>query len=132
MHSDLLTGRVWLVPTFKTATLATASRNFVFSVFRDMGLQLVSARDTRFTSALWTDLHTALDASLVFSGWSPQRHNTTSKVERVSSVITDVLRSFASERCDDWPELVPLVDFAIKDSASTLGSGYTPFYADRC
>ena len=42
-----------------------------------------------------------------------------------------MLRSFASERGDDWPELVPLVEFAINDSASTLGSGYTPFYADR-
>jgi hypothetical protein len=26
---------------------------------------------------------------------------------------------------------VPLVQFAINDSASPLGSGYTPFYADR-
>jgi hypothetical protein len=26
---------------------------------------------------------------------------------------------------------VPLVEFAINDSASTLGSGYTPFFADR-
>jgi hypothetical protein len=33
--SDLLTGRVWPVPTFKTATSATAARNFVSSVFRD-------------------------------------------------------------------------------------------------
>ena len=38
VHIDLLTGRVWLVPTFKTATAETAARNFVTSVFRDMGL----------------------------------------------------------------------------------------------
>ena len=59
-------------------------------------------------------------------------HNTTSKVERVNGVIADVLRSFAGERADDWPVLVPLVEFALNDSASPLGSGYTPFYADRC
>ena len=131
VHIDLLTGRVWLVPTFKTATSATAAHNFVSSVFRDVGLPdvLVSDRDTRFTSAFWTSLHAALGASLVFG--SPHHHNTTSKVERVNGVIADVLRSFASERGDDWPELVPLVEFAINDSASTLGSGYTPFYADR-
>jgi hypothetical protein len=35
VHIDLLTGRVWLVPTFKTATSETAARNFVASVFRD-------------------------------------------------------------------------------------------------
>ena len=68
VHIDLLTGRVWLVPTFKTATAETAARNFVASVFRDVGLPdvLVSDRDTRFTSAFWTGLHEALGASLIF------------------------------------------------------------------
>jgi hypothetical protein len=46
-------------------------------------------------------------------------------------VIADVLHSFAIERGDGLPELMQLVEFAINDSASTLGSGYTPFYADR-
>ena len=52
-------------------------------------------------------------------------------MERINGVIADVLRSFANERGDDWPARVPLVEFAIHDSASPLGSGYTPFYADR-
>ena len=131
VHIDLLTGRVWLVPTSKTATAETAARNFVGSVFRVVGLPdvLVSDRDTRFTSVFWTALHAALGASLIFG--SPHHHNTTSKVERVNGVIKDVLRAVASDRGDDWPEFVPLVEFAINDSASPLGSGYTPFYADR-
>ena len=47
---DLLIGRVWLVPTFKTATGEEAARNLAGSVFRDVGLPavLVSDRDTRF------------------------------------------------------------------------------------
>ena len=89
---------------------------------------LVSDRDTRFTSAFWTVLHAALGASLIFG--SPHHHNTTTKVERVNGVIADVLLSFAGERADDWPTLVPRVEFAINDSASPLGTGYTPFYAD--
>jgi transposase InsO family protein len=133
VHIDLLTGRVWLVPTFKTATSETAARNFVASVFRDVGLPgvLVSDRDTRFTSAFWTGLHAALGASLIFG--LPHHNNTTSKVERVNGVIADVLRSFAfaGEWADDWPDFVPLVEFAINYSASPLGSGYTPFYANR-
>ena len=62
VHIDLLTGRVWLVPTMKTATANVAARNFVHSVFRDVGLPdvLVSDRDPRFTSAFWTGLHAAL------------------------------------------------------------------------
>ena len=70
-----------------------------------------------------------LGASLIFR--SPYHHNTTSKVERVNGVIADVLRSFAGERADDWPAIVPRVEFAINDSASPLGTGDTPFYADR-
>ena len=51
VHIDFLTGRVWLVPTHKTATATTAASNFVGSVFRDVGLPdvLVSDRNTRFT-----------------------------------------------------------------------------------
>ena len=126
VHIDSLTGRVWLVPTAKTAMAETAHET---SVFCDVGLPDVSDSDTRFTSAFWTSLHEALGASLIFG--SPHHHNTTSKVERVNGVIADVLRLFTCERCDDWPDLVPLVDFAINDSASSLGSGYMPFYADR-
>jgi hypothetical protein len=59
-------GRVWLVPTFKTATSERTARIFVAAatVFRDVGLLdvLVSDRDTRFTSAFWTGLHAALCA----------------------------------------------------------------------
>ena len=101
------------------------------SVFRDVGLPdvLVSDRDTRFTSEFWTALHAALGTTLVFG--SPHHHNTNAKTERVNGVIADVLRSFVSERQDDWPALLPLVEFAINDSASPLGTGCTPFYADR-
>ena len=66
VHIDFLTGRVWLVPTHKTATATTAASNFVGSVFRDVGLPdvLVSDRDTRFTSEFWTALHAALGTTL--------------------------------------------------------------------
>jgi hypothetical protein len=74
-------------------------------------------------------VHAALGSSLVFG--SPHHHNTTGKVEHMNGFKADVLRSFANERGDDWPALVPLVEIAIDDSASPLGSGYTPFYADR-
>ena len=49
---------------------------------------------------------------------------------RVNGVIVDMLRSFAGERADDWLDFMPLVKFAINDSASSLGSGYSPIYAD--
>ncbi len=83
---------------FKTATAETAARNFVSSVFRDVGLPdvLVSDRDTSFTSAFWTGPHASLGSSLVFG--LPQHHNTTGKVERINGVIADVLRSVLRQR----------------------------------
>jgi hypothetical protein len=64
VHIDVLTGRVWLVPTFmgKSVTSSATASNFISLVFRDVGLPdtLVSDRDTRFTSEFWTVLHAAL------------------------------------------------------------------------
>ncbi len=40
-------------------------------------------------------------------------------------VIADVLSPFAGGRGDDWQAFVLLADFAITDSASPLGLGYT-------
>ncbi len=99
VHIDLLIGQVWLTPTLKTATAETAARNFVSSVFRDVGLPDVLARDTRFASAFWTGLRAALGSSLMFG--SPHHHNTSGKVERINGVIADALRSFANERGDE-------------------------------
>ncbi len=85
-----------------------------------------------FHQAFWTALHAVLgpSESLIFG--SPHHNNNTSKVERVNCVTADVLRAFAGERGDNWPEFMPLAEFAIKDSASPLGSGYTvtPFYVE--
>ncbi len=66
-----------------------------------------------------------------FHGQGAAARDSTGTVERINCVIADVLRSFANERGDDWPAPVPLVEFAINDSASPLGPGYTLFYADR-
>ena len=131
VHVDLLTGSVWLVPTFKTCTAQDAATNFIGSVFRELGLPdcIVSDRDTRFVADFWTSLHEALGTRLIFG--TPHHHRTTSKVERVNGVVGDALRAFVNDRQDDWPTYIPLVEFAINDSASALGCGYTPFFADR-
>ncbi len=51
-------------------------------------------------------------------------------MEHVKCVIADVLRAFAGDSGNNCQEFVPLAEFAINDSVSPLGSGYTPFYAD--
>ena len=77
---------MWLVPTFKSATLEVAARNFVASVFHDVGLPytIVSYQDCLFTAEFWTSLHRALGSTLILG--LQEHHNTTSKVELVNSV----------------------------------------------
>ena len=105
--------------------------NFVGSVFKDVGLQdcIVSDRDTRFVAELWTALHETLGTRLVFG--TPHHHHTTAKVELVNGVLREALSAFVNERADNWDELIPLVEFALNNSALVLGCGYTPFFMDR-
>ena len=49
----------------------------------------------------------------------------------MNGIVGNVLRAFVNDSQDDWPTYIPLVEFAINDSASALGCGYTPFFADR-
>jgi hypothetical protein len=76
-----------------------------------------TAGDTRFTSAFWTGLHAALGTSPLIFGSPHYWHNTTSKVERVNGVIADMPPPHSGRRLQ-WPDFVPLVEFAINDSAS--------------
>ena len=45
VHINLLTGCVWLVLTFKSATLEVAASNFVSSVFLNIGLPYTIVSD---------------------------------------------------------------------------------------
>ena len=40
-------------------------------------------------------------------------------------------RPSALYRADNWDELIPLVEFALNDSALVLDCRYTPFFMDR-
>ena len=96
VHLHLLTGRVWLVPTFKTCTAQDAATNFIGLVFRELGLPdcIVSYRNTRFVADFWTSLHEALCTRLILG--TPHHHSTTSKVERVNGIVGNALRAFVN------------------------------------
>ena len=68
VNVDLLTGRMWLVLTFKSATSEVAARNFIASVFLDVGLPdtIVSDWDCQFTVEIRTSLHCTLGYTLIF------------------------------------------------------------------
>ena len=50
----------------------------------------------------------------------PTGSDASSKVGRVTGAVAGVLRFVAGDRCDDWPDAVPPVEFALSGSASSL------------
>ena len=52
-------------------------------------------------------------------------------MERANGVISDTVRAYANGRKDDWDSHLPLAEFAINNSASSLDDGLTPFVIDR-
>jgi len=131
-HVDLLSGRVYAVPTRATATAADAAE-----IIRDMCLRsgagfpdaLVVDHDPKFTSALFRAFVKGMGSSLIVG--SAYHKNTNAKVERANGVIGDTLRAFANGRKDDWDRQLPFAEFAINNASSTLGGGLTPFFIDR-
>ena len=56
--------------------------------------------------------------------------NTEAKAEGAGGTISDTLRAYANGRKDDWNSHLTLAEFAINNTASTLGDDLTPFFID--
>ncbi|MBW0558382.1 hypothetical protein O181_098097 [Austropuccinia psidii MF-1] len=102
---------------------------------------IISDKDTRFTSALWTNLHKLLGAKLSFStAYHPQ---TDGLAERMIQTLEDMIRGFCAYGLEfkdsdgfthDWCTLIPALELASETSihASTskttamLEKGWNP------
>jgi hypothetical protein len=110
---------VWLPATVVLTFKTFKACNYVRSVLFDVGLpdMLVSNLDTSFTSALRCLLDGSARCTWRLAHLRLQHHcNSTSKVERVHGIISDVLRAFLGDCGNVWPEFVPLAETAINDS----------------
>ncbi|MBW0586952.1 hypothetical protein O181_126667 [Austropuccinia psidii MF-1] len=84
---------------------------------------IISDRDPKFTSALWTNLHQLFGTKLSFStAYHPQ---TDGLVERIIQTLEDMVRRFCAyglelKDCDgfthDWCTLLPELELAYKTS----------------
>ena len=99
-------------------------RDRVFAV-HGMPEAIISDRDTRFTSAFWTELMALLGVKHKLStAFHPQ---TDGQTERVNRVLEEYLRHFVNPSHDDWDGLLPLAEFAYNNSLHEA-VGQTPFY----
>jgi hypothetical protein len=112
----------------KTAQLDLV-KIFVWEVFRlhDLPTDIVSARDSRFTSDTWKEFLKLLGIRPRMStSFHPQ---TDGQTERVNQTIEAYLRSFINYEQDDWVDLMPTAEFAYNNSVTTA-TGISPFYAN--
>ena len=108
---------------------ADLAKVFAREVWRLHGLptDIVSDRDTRFTSATWQVLLAELGVRPRMStAFHPQ---TDGQSERVNQTIEAFLRPFISHDQDDWVDLLPLAEFAYNNSTTTA-TGMSPFFAN--
>eukprot|EP00878_Enallax_costatus_P006882 GHUV01007210.1.p1 GENE.GHUV01007210.1~~GHUV01007210.1.p1 ORF type:complete len:1163 (-),score=135.24 GHUV01007210.1:586-4074(-) len=112
---DRLSKMVHLAPCKDETGAEELADMFLDNVFKLHGLprELVSDRDPRFTSKLWSALMQRLGVTQAMSSaYHPQTDGNT---ERVNRVLEDMLRHFINPAQSNWEQLLPLVEFAVND-----------------
>lgn len=126
---DRLTKRVHLAPCNDSLTAEQFADLFVKTIFCQHGLpmDIVSDRDTRFTSGFWSQVCKILGIKQNMStAFHPQ---TDGQTERVNRTLEEVLRAYVSSNHADWDQCLPLAEFAINNSVHA-STGTTPFLMD--
>ena len=123
---DRLTKMVHLAPLPATADTTAVARCFVHNVFRLHGLplHLVSDRDAKFTSELWTSIMRQLGTKRHMStAYHPRSDGQT---ERTNATLEDMLRQWIAPDQRNWDQLLDCAEFAI-NNAKQASTEDTPF-----
>jgi hypothetical protein len=105
---------------------------YVDEVIRLHGVpvSIISDRDPRFTSRLWSSLQRAMGTKLNLS-MDPQSDG---QSERTIQTLEDLLRSCVLEFGGNWEDLMPLVEFTYNNCyQTTIGMApYEALYGRKC
>jgi transposase InsO family protein len=126
---DRLTKRIHLAASKTTDTAMNVAHTFLREIFRQHGLpkNIVSDRDSKFTSKFWKTLTKQLGIQLKTS--SAYHPETDGQTERANRTIEEMLRHYIAYKQDDWDLQLPIIEYAYNDSINT-STKMTPFYLD--
>jgi hypothetical protein len=102
---------------------------FAREIWRLHGLpmDIVSDRDSRFTSRFWQSLLELLGIKgRMSTAFHPQ---TDGQTERVNQVLEAYVRAFCRYDQGDWADILPFAEYAYNNSASSA-TNVSPFYAN--
>ena len=126
---DTFTKMAHFVPTVKSVSARQLVDLFVTNVYRLHGLPetIISDRDPRITSEFYSSLFARLGTKLALSSaCHPQSDGQT---ERTNRTLEQILRAYVHPLQDDWPDHLPLAEFAYNNSVQA-STNVTPFVAN--
>jgi len=104
------------MPCTKTIDAAEFAHVFLEAIIRLHGVprEIVSDRDTRFTSDFWAEVSKRLQTKLLMSmAFHPQ----TDGLSEISNMqVTRYLQAFTTHHQDQWDTMLPLAEYAYNTS----------------
>ena len=127
---DRFSKRVWLIPTWGTATAEVTAMLFLKHIIYENGiaLEIVSDRDSKFTSKFWTSFHSHLGTALKLS--SSRHQATDGTTERMIAFVEEAMRMSITYRQNNWVKLLPKIQFSI-NSTPSKATGLSPYYIEK-
>lgn len=114
------------VPCKHPCEAPMAAQYFFSHVVKYWGipLNIVSDRDTRFTSNFWIELFRLMGTKLLMS--SAHHPQTDGQTERINGILEEYLRHYVLADQSNWPNLLDMAQFSYNMQKSA-SSRYTPF-----
>ena len=103
-------------------------------------IEIVSDRDSKFTSKMWQDFHAALGITLSIS--SSRHQSTDGQTERAIAHVEELMRMNINYKQSNWVSLLPKkrfpsltailpkIQFTI-NTTMAKATGVSPYYAER-
>ena len=123
---DRMSKMVHLVAIAQNITATQVAQIYQDGIFALHGLpdDMISDRDTKFTSAFWRNLQKLLGTNLNMStAFHPQ---TDGQTERMNGVLEDMLRHYVSPDQTDWDLFLSLAEFSMNNCYKS-STKCTPF-----
>jgi hypothetical protein len=113
---DKLSKSAHFVPVKSTCKAIDIVNIFMKDIFRLHGMpkDIISDRETKFTSSFWKSLMVGFETKLLFS--TSYHRQTDGQIERVNQIL-DMLRMHVMHQPKKWEDYLPLVEF-------TYNNGY--------
>ena len=111
---------VHLIPVETTIRASQLAGLYIQEIVRLHGLPdtIVSDRDTKFTLIFWREVHRMLGAKLLMStAFHPQMDRAS---ERAIRTTAQILRAMVRPDQRDWAEKVPMVEYTLNSSISSV------------